>query len=239
MQAMQRTVNPHATFGPAEQPGVSWHEYFIDLKRRHRARKGLDGFHLEVDEDGMEIVVEDGDQEPAFVVTEPGRPMLDDEWPRTMKSLRTRLSAQDWEVSGRISKTHHEPKLFVGTTANHDRGDVRTPEHDQVHFALLGVRYNEDGDMAVIAFEASWDQRLIGSSQSPAFDGATTQDPILGREWRTRYLSPKKPDKWEPGQRVLAQPFTVWLDIVAPQPGKPKKKSVTEADMLNGGEWNG
>lgn len=220
------------------------HAYFEAIRPWVLARRGGRGYRIVVDEDGIETVVEDEiEVEAEITVLEPGRVIDRAEYTQSMNQIAKRVEVHGWEVMVKRSRFHvgDVPYVTDEKDGKYNRGDVKTPEHDAYRWAMLAVRYNEDGDQAVMALHAGWEQSLrpsptTGKLYSPTFEGADTYDPILGREWRGRFQEPRIPYV---GERVLALPLKSWLQIVAPIEGETRKKPQTEKDLLNGGDWNG
>ena len=60
-----RTVSPYKTFGPKDQPGVSWHEYFAAIRAQCH-----DPEAEEEDDEEYEIVITQDDEEYEIVITQ-------------------------------------------------------------------------------------------------------------------------------------------------------------------------
>jgi hypothetical protein len=195
--ATERTKPLYPTEGPGD--GRTWSEFF----RQAKSQKSQ-----EVEED-----------EPMSVL-EAGR-VLDS--PLTSLSSRSaagilckRLLGAGWQVEVSQSRA-----AVPTTTYKHDsddgehfRGDVKTEGYELTWTCVRAVK-RAGGQF--LALDASWTDRT-------GFQGATTHDPVLGREWRGTVTKPRKQRAWEKSEGLAApMGFNQWLDIICPKPKKEEK----------------
>lgn len=77
---------------------------------------------------------------PAFRSIRGWTPLLDEDAPRTIKTLAKTLRGLDWaNVQLFWSQTAHRDELYAGSTKDHDEGDVKKPAHTQTHYAIVAI----------------------------------------------------------------------------------------------------
>lgn len=148
--------------------------------------------------------------------------------PGAAGTLAKRLQLHGWTVRVWTSLCAVEAVLFVadseeGAKDPHLAGDIRYEAHDLESVVVVGVK-RASGHM--LALDATWERKLRdGKSPTSSFQGATTYDPYLGRQWRTTVTKPRDPYAWEIQERIPGTPgLGQWLDMVAPKPETPPKR---------------
>lgn len=132
--------------------------------------------------------------------------------PPAAARLIKRLQAAGWAVRMLETKVRVDPLFYVGTSDDHDVGDVRTPGYDRKHWFVQAVL--EQRGTRIAWFKASWERRGDGGNK---FDCAMTWDIATGHGF-------------EPG----ATGFDEWVSVFAPKPppkarkAKPAPELVTE-----------
>lgn len=210
-----------------------WEAYFERYKLLWEAKRAKGGYEIRFDEElGMEVAVElTEDAEPVMTVIQQAQEIEFADLPQTPRGIANRLAKLGYKVYAKRSVTHHEPVLYLNDSKKTDarKGDVRIAGYDMEHFALLAYAGDKAKAEAFIAMEAGWERKLEEGASTPLI-GARTYDPVLGHEWTK-----------------TATPLNEWVDMIAPKPPpKPKKPKAEkteerdpEADLLQGGEWNG
>lgn len=200
----ERTKPIFPTYGPGD--GRSWAQYYVDM-----------GFSRKATE---EDVSEAEEPEVAAVITKPGAWLQDPSKANGSAGvIARRLLAQGWDVRVQTSEASVPAVLYMSDSKEdskkeYRKGDVRFEGHDQAVTSLIAVKKSGEH---VLACEATWFSK-------GGFQGATTHDPILGREWRSTVTTPRKPRDWEAAEGLRgALGFGQWLDIVAPKPEKKTK----------------
>lgn len=159
------------------------------------------------------------EQEPIQIL-EPGRE-LDASEPvtGTIGVMRKRLSEQGWTVRVFRSVARMPAVPYLSDGENHSRGDERYPAHDLETWILFAQKSAGGHSVAV---RASWERKVGGSF---TFTGATTYDPLAGREWRSTQLKPRKQTEIEK-KEDLPPPIGLsqWLEMFAPRTATKKKK---------------
>jgi hypothetical protein len=137
----------------------------------------------------------------------------------TPAQVAKRLIGQGWEVRVSQSRVAVPAVLYVADGDDYSAGDVRYEAHELATTVLVGVKRGDDGRVG-LALDATW-------TSKDGFAGAKTYDPILGREWRSGYRAPRKPNEIELEDGI--QPpasLEQWLNMVAPKPVRKKKGEV-------------
>lgn len=145
-------------------------------------------------------------------------------------TLARRLLGHGWEVEISRSLVHMPAVLFAadsdeGDENPHLAGDVRYEEHDLETIVIQAAK-RAGGQM--LALQGTWERKhREGKNPTSDFKGAYTYDPLLGREWRTTQKGPRKPRAWEQKEGIDSGPLGLseWLDLIAPKPPKPEKKT--------------
>lgn len=135
----------------------------------------------------------------------------------------------DWQVVGQFSITHHEPTLYTDDAKSknendekgHVAGDVRYPEHDELHQAVE-VAAILKGKMLLYVW-VNWTQKISAEGDEGPVTWKYAKTYVQGMGW-SFYLK--------------ATDFTEWLYAIGLKPRpKPKKKPAEPAP--ENGEWHG
>lgn len=135
--------------------------------------------------------------------------------PPAAARLYARLQAAGWRVRMIATTVRVEELRYVGTTAEHDAGDVRTPMFQRRHWFLQGVLMR--GDTRIAWFKADWSKVDGGGNK---FGSAATWDIATGHGF-------------EPG----ATGFDDWVSIFAPKPEPKRKKAPAPEPATTEGFW--
>ena len=106
-----------------------------------------------------------------------------------------------------------------GAATEYSKGDVRYASHELETFIVSARKVAPVGRMAL---EATWTRK---NGASFTFEGARTNDPILGEEWRPKASSPRPAYEWEIEEGIEPPVgFNTWLKMVAPTAAETKKR---------------
>lgn len=132
---------------------------------------------------------------------------------RTINAYAKRLHDAGWDVSVRHSAAQWPATLLANDSKDGERkaGDVKDPPHRLDILTLVAVKRAEGTAMGL---EATYERK---EGRSYTFAGARTQDPILGREWRSTVTKPREQREWEAAEGIEPpMGLEEWLWIVCP-----------------------
>jgi hypothetical protein len=100
--------------------------------------------------------------------------------PSKPAQLVKQLAGTAWTVRLQETRVHVGDLLYVGNTDDHSKGDLRTPEHEEVYWAVQGML--RAGDARVAAFWATWTRNEGATKPGNKFESAVTWDAALGTQ---------------------------------------------------------
>lgn len=184
---------------PKHPSGDDWAAYFRELRMARMARGAFDA-------GGQTRVVKATRDYAANI-------------PPAAARLVQRVDARGWEVRMQQTFVRVEDLLYVGTTDDHNQGDLRTPQHERVYWGVQAVLEAPAGRAA--AFWATWVRADVpGRKPGNKLESAVYWDPISGvlpalnagdfEEWLSAF-APKPEPKRKPKVVPLVEAEGVWI----------------------------
>lgn len=127
--------------------------------------------------------------------------------PRGPKALAARLEGAGFAVRSVAIGVRLADLLFMGSTDEHDAGDVRTPGHVRYRWDVQAVLCRKG--VTIAWCWATWERREVGPKPGNKFVDAATWDIVSLRD-------PEGPGTGR-GYEVMAGDFDDWVSVFAPK----------------------